>query len=211
MVGKTNVAGARLRSVIAVTYPEGSVCTCSDGTKTLKAKDTSGKALFNVPVGTWTVNCTNGSRTASKAVSITADGQSKSVTLSYWDGTIFDNGNQYSEITGGWTGVSNNKLVSSNGVPWVSNNPIPVKDYKNIHFIVDYYTFNGDGDNGWLGLYSTKTPSADDKSVAHLVIGSAGTYTIDVSSLTGSYFVRGNVSRWDSYYGTETVSKIWLT
>ena len=28
MVGKTNVAGARLFAVIAVTYPEGSICTC---------------------------------------------------------------------------------------------------------------------------------------------------------------------------------------
>ena len=83
MVGKTNVAGARLRAVIAVTYPAGSICTCSDGTKTMKAKDTSGKALFNVPVGEWTVSCTDGSRTTSKTVSITTEGQVESVTLSY--------------------------------------------------------------------------------------------------------------------------------
>ena len=72
MVGRTNAGGAgELRSVIAVTYPEGSVCTCSNGTKTLKAKDTSGKALFNVTVGEWTVSCTDGSETAIKTVSIT--------------------------------------------------------------------------------------------------------------------------------------------
>ena len=76
--------GEKLRSVIAVTYPEGSVCTCSNGTKILKAKDTSGKALFNVPsAGTWTVSCTDGTDTASKAVSITYEGQVESVTLSY--------------------------------------------------------------------------------------------------------------------------------
>ena len=83
MVGKTNVAGARLRAVIAVTYPEGSVCTCSNGTKTLKARDTSGKALFNVTVGEWTVTATDGDKTKSVTVSITTDGQSESVTLSY--------------------------------------------------------------------------------------------------------------------------------
>ena len=82
MVGKTNVAGARLRAVIAVTYPEGNICTCSNGTKTLKARDTNGKALFNVTVGEWTVSCTDGSRTKSASVSITADGQSESVALS---------------------------------------------------------------------------------------------------------------------------------
>ena len=83
MVGKTNVAGARLRAVIAVIYPAGSICTCSNGTKTLNARDTSGKALFNVPVGWWTVSCTDGSRTTSKTVSITTEGQIESVTLSY--------------------------------------------------------------------------------------------------------------------------------
>lgn len=73
----------KLFAVIAVTYPEGSVCTCSNGAKTLKAKDTSGKALFNVSVGEWTVTATDGSSTASQAVSITTEGQSESVTLLY--------------------------------------------------------------------------------------------------------------------------------
>ena len=84
MVGKTNVGSSgKLFAVIAVTYPEGSICTCSDGTKTMKAKDTSGKALFNVAVGEWTVTATDGSSTASHAISIKADGQIESVTLSY--------------------------------------------------------------------------------------------------------------------------------
>lgn len=75
--------GEKIRSIIAVTYPEGSICTCSNGTKTLKARDTSGKALFNVSTGTWTVSCTDGSETASETVSITAEGQVKAVELSY--------------------------------------------------------------------------------------------------------------------------------
>lgn len=198
--------GGKLLSIIGVTYPAGSICTC--GGK--KAKDTSGKALFNVKAGTYTVSCTDGSRTTSKTVSITTEGQVESVTLSYWDGTLFDNGNQYPEITGGWTGVSGNNLVSSHGTAWVSNQKISVKNFNTIHFTVVGYTFYGDGANGWLGLYDTNAPSDNNVSVAHLVIGSTGTYTIDVSRLTGSYYVRGNVSAWDQYWGTETVSKIWL-
>lgn len=81
MVGKTNVAGARLRAVIAVTYPEGSVCTCSDGTTTLTARDTSGNALFNVTVGEWTVSCTYGSKTDSKSVVIDTEGEVKYVSI----------------------------------------------------------------------------------------------------------------------------------
>lgn len=112
MVGKTNVAGARLRAVIAVTYPEGSVCTCSNGTKTMKAKDTSGKALFNVAVGEWTVSCTDGSRTRSTQVSITAEGQSKSVTLNY-ELVLFGNGTDNTSVTGGWAGQDNKVSISS--------------------------------------------------------------------------------------------------
>lgn len=61
----------RVFSIIAVTYPEGSLCTCSDGTTTLTARDTSGKALFNVPsAGTWTVTVVNGYETASKTIDV---------------------------------------------------------------------------------------------------------------------------------------------
>ena len=76
--------GGKLFAIIAVTYPSGSVCTCTNGTKTLKAKDTSGTALFNIPsAGTWIVSCTDGSETASDTVSITTAGQVKSIELSY--------------------------------------------------------------------------------------------------------------------------------
>ena len=75
-------SGAPL-SIIAVTYPAGSACTCTNGTKTLKAKDTSGRALFNVTVGEWEVICTDGIETDSKTVSIASTGQVKEIKLSY--------------------------------------------------------------------------------------------------------------------------------
>lgn len=96
-------------AVIGVTYPEGSTCTCSDGTKTLTAKGTSGRAIFNIPyAATWTVSCTNGTDTASQDVSITAEGQSESVALLY-ELYLFDNGEQYTDTTGGWGSNSENK------------------------------------------------------------------------------------------------------
>lgn len=95
--------GVRLFSVIGVTYPAGSVCTCAKGTKTYKAKNTSGLALFAVPeVGDWTVNCTDGTQTASTTVSITAEGQSATVKLAY-NLRLFDNGDECTGVTGGWT------------------------------------------------------------------------------------------------------------
>jgi len=71
-------------ATINITYPAGSTCTCSDGTTTLSAPDTSGTWACIVPnAGTWTVTSTSGKETDSKAVTITTDGQSTSVELSY--------------------------------------------------------------------------------------------------------------------------------
>lgn len=71
-------------ATINITYPTGSTCTCSDGTTTLSAPDTSGTWACIVPnAGTWTVTSTSGTETDSKAVTITTDGQSTSVELSY--------------------------------------------------------------------------------------------------------------------------------
>ena len=82
--GETITGTLALFAVISVTYPAGSVCTCTKGTKTYKAKNTSGLALFAVPeVGDWTVSCTDGTKTASKTVTISADGEAVSVELAY--------------------------------------------------------------------------------------------------------------------------------
>lgn len=83
ILGVSGTASGDIYAIIAVTYPEGSICTCSDGTTTLTARDTSGKALFNVTVGEWTVTATDGNKTVSDTVSITIEGQIESVSLSY--------------------------------------------------------------------------------------------------------------------------------
>lgn len=79
-----STAIAFFAATINITYPAGSTCTCSDGTTTLSAPDTSGTWACIVPnAGTWTVTSTSGTETDSKAVTITTDGQSTSVELSY--------------------------------------------------------------------------------------------------------------------------------
>jgi len=86
-------------AVISVTYPEGSVCTCANGNKVLKSKDTSGQTLFLIPEpGRWTVSCTDGIRTSQKSVEITTQYQSESVKLIYGL-LIVDNGESFYEWT----------------------------------------------------------------------------------------------------------------
>lgn len=94
---------AYFSATIAVTWPAGSTCTCANGSTVLTAPDTSGSYTFTVTnTGTWTVSCTNGTENASTTVSITADGQSANVKLAY-DLRLFDNGDECTDTTGGWT------------------------------------------------------------------------------------------------------------
>lgn len=104
-------------AVIGVTYPSGSVCTCTNGSKTLTAKDTTGEAMFIIPsAGTWTVTAVDGDKTASKAVEITAGGQVEAIELSYYL-TLFDHndGGDNTAVTGGWVfdGSGTGKIENS--------------------------------------------------------------------------------------------------
>ena len=83
----------KLFAAIGVTYPAGSTVTCTNGTKTLTAKNTSGQWVFAIPeTGTWTV--TAGAK--SKSVTISKEGQFESVELNTYyifkSGEGFKNG-----------------------------------------------------------------------------------------------------------------------
>lgn len=96
-------------ATINITYPTGSTCTCSDGTTTLSAPDTSGTWVCTVPnAGTWTVSSTDGDRSKSADVVITTDGQTESVTLLYIT-YLFKDGETYDSLTGGWQGTIDSK------------------------------------------------------------------------------------------------------
>lgn len=72
MIGLTNVGGGNVIAFISVTYPTGSTCTCTKGTKTLRAKGTTGTMVFKIPeAGTWTVSITDGTETVSEDVIVT--------------------------------------------------------------------------------------------------------------------------------------------
>lgn len=119
-------------AIISVTYPSGSTCTCTNGSMILTAKDTSGKALFVIPeAGTWTVKSVKGNNSASKTVSITAEGQVEAVTLSYGL-VLFDNGNQNTSVTGGWarTGYSLSGFNSSDTSLTTIGNALIVEAYR---------------------------------------------------------------------------------
>ena len=104
MIGSVNTGGgAKAFAFIVVTYPAGSVCTCTDGTKTLRAKNTTGSWVFEIPyAGTWTVSCTDGTYTAEENVLISAKGQSESLLLRYIL-YLYKNGDKCVAVTGDYS------------------------------------------------------------------------------------------------------------
>ena len=214
----------KMFAVIGVTYPAGSTCTCTNGTKTLKAKDTSGTAIFNVPsTGTWTVTATNGDKTASKSVSITAEGQTENVTLTYAYLSVFKEGTgavqtltklkqSASSISVGSTGISFSYSSSDNaGVMAVTTAAIDLSTHSTLHveakiteIITVYPTWQMH-----FGVFSQKTIENDPSVVALAYVkpkanSTRTEYTVDVSSLTSSGYV--------GLYGVGagTVYNIWL-
>ena len=205
-------------AVIGVTYPSGSVCTCTNGTLTLTAKGTGGKAIFVIPsAGTWTV----------KAVSITAEGQAATVTLVYWDGTIYDAGNEYTAQTGGWTCVvngsgtayatktSNQLFVSVNETSSTAYartaNKISLTGFTKIQATVSAQTHS----SSWGGnercklLVSANADLSDPVASAQPTTNAAQTLSLDIN-LTGTYYVGIKAAAGTASSVSMTVTKIKL-
>lgn len=84
-----SVTLAFFRSYIEVTYPVGATLTCSCDGETLTAPTATGSYTFEVhKAGTWLVKAVDGSLTTQTNVSITASGERKSVTISFFTATI---------------------------------------------------------------------------------------------------------------------------
>lgn len=118
MLGLSKVAsGKRAFAYIRVTYPEGSTCTCTLGTKVLTAPNTSGLYVFLIPeAGTWTVRCWDGEtwessgHSKSTEVAIVSQYQLENVGLTY-ELLLYNYGDENTSVTGGW--IQSNKVAQS--------------------------------------------------------------------------------------------------
>ena len=186
-----STAIAFFAATINITYPAGSTCTCSDGTTTLSAPDTSGTWACIVPnAGTWTVSATDGDKSKSADVVITTDGQTESVTLLYIT-HLFNNGDTCDAITGGWgTGATSAGSASISGqqISIAANaqknfscgpkNKIDVSEYKALSVTVDSIG------NGSLSVYLYATSISN--PAAKVTTSTTGTVSLDISSVSGA-------------------------
>lgn len=190
-------------ATINITYPAGSTCTCSDGTTTLSAPDTSGTWACIVPnAGTWTVTSTSGKETDSKTVTITTDGQSISVELSY--ALFLFKPNAPSDIIAGEWEMPGNSTVTAEAELVVKsvnnyngNRDISARTKGQID-LTEYSTLQATckasgGSDTKLEVYSGSSV------VASAAIGtSLTTVTVDISALSGLHSI-GFVGRHTAY------------
>lgn len=190
-------------ATINITYPAGSTCTATDGTTTLTAPDTSGTWACIVPnAGTWTVTSTSGAETDSKAITITTDGQSISVELSY--ALFLFKPNAPSDIIAGEWEMPTNSTVTAEAeltVKSVNNfngDRIISARTKGQIDLTEYSTLQATckasgGSNTKLEVYSGSS------TVASTAIGTdLTTVTVDISALSGLHSI-GFVGRHTPY------------
>lgn len=222
MVGITNSSGiGKIYAIIGVTYPSGSTCTCTNGSKTLTAKNTSGKAIFVIPsAGTWTVTAVKGSKSKSKAVSITAEGQVETVELTY-EFYVFESGSGLTSgySVEGWGGTVSNSDISwagsstSGGISIYIKPAVPLTSYTKLCFDFEC-SDNWGGDYGMGFGIGTDAASASmitntnwTAKVTSTARGKIARNTVqcDISALTDSEYIKVVGS-----YSAGKIYNIWL-
>ena len=208
-------SGTSFSATISITYPAGSTCTVSNYKKTWTAPNTSGSWTFKAhEVGYYTVKAVSGSKSKEKEVLITAEGQVVTVTLAYIL-ELYDSGNQYADITGGWAlksngdTIDNSKFASDhvvisplypNSIVLATKNKINLTNISVLKIMAHGY-LTGDSTtyaSGFFGISANQTPysdgwgSASSDWVAKTNLAKTdayAVYTLDVSSISGSYYV----------------------
>lgn len=215
--------GGKIFAAIGVTYPEDSVCTCTNGTKTMEAGNTNGQWVFAIPeAGEWTVTSTDGINEKSQSVSITKEGQFESMALSY-QLILFDGGDN-TTVTGGWKADGHGGPTAVVGTTVGLNINASGKAYEGKSFIVA--TKNTIDMSGYTKLCATITNLSATEGKVRVVSeinsnatakasvdAKLGTVEVDISSLNS-----GKVGLWiiitanayGVFSGSISASKIWL-
>ncbi len=126
-----------------------------------------------------------------------------------WDGTLFYNGNQYTDITGGWTGANSyspnlSATLYSGTITISTASAVDLSGFSTLKFMG-----SGNGANSG-GAYSAKCKIFNESGgeVASLDFQNNGTYAVSVAALSGKHYVRfiAQGSRGNNL----NISKVWL-
>lgn len=145
-----------------------------------------------------------------------ASGWLKFATI--WDGTLLSGSNQYTAITGGWGRNANNAGSDNNGWAMYAKNAIDVSGFSKLNikanfpdcvfYKVGLVSKSGGvtqyGDSSWVASSQYYTPDGhySDKDID---------VNIDVSSLSGKYYVNVMAFRYGVEYKIDNVSYVKLS
>ena len=126
-----------------------------------------------------------------------------------WDGTLFYNGDQYTDVTGGWTGADSyspnlTATLMSGTITISTANAVDLSRFSTLKFIG-----SGNGANSG-GAYSAKCKIFNESGaeVASLDFQNNNTYAMSVAALSGKHYVRFTAS--GSLGNNLNISKVWL-
>ena len=126
-----------------------------------------------------------------------------------WSGTLFYNGDQYTDITGGWTGADSyspnlTATLMSGTITISTANAVDLGGFSTLKFMG-----SGNGANSG-GAYSAKCKIANESGVevASLDFQNNGTYAVSVAALSGKHYVRFVAT--GSRGNNLDISKVWL-
>lgn len=126
-----------------------------------------------------------------------------------WSGTLFYNGDQYTDITGGWTGADsyspNLRATLYSGTITVSTaSAVDLSGFSTLKFMG-----SGNGANSG-GSYSAKCKIVNESGVevASVDFQSNGTYAVSVAALSGKHYVRFVAA--GSRGNNLNISKVWF-
>ena len=210
-----SVSIAYFSATINITYPANSNCVVTNSSGTTVASDTntgSSTKTWTATVGatgtyTVTATATDGSgKSKSTTVSITADGQSKSVTLTY-ETYYYNKGDKCTSVTGGWSKNGSGGSLTFNTASMTLNanqwgtpidastvNKVSLANIKTLYFSVKSATSYGAQGYPRIGVATTSLPNSLEPSqwVTSITLSASSafqTISIDVSSLTDSYYI----------------------
>lgn len=128
---------------------------------------------------------------------------------SAWDGTLFYNGNQYTNVTGGWTGADSyspnlSATLYSGTITISTASAVDLSGFSTLKFMG-----SGNGANSG-GAYSAKCKIVNESGVevASLDFQNNGTYAVSVAALSGKHYVRFVAA--GSRGNNLDISKVWL-
>ena len=126
-----------------------------------------------------------------------------------WDGYYFRDGEQYTDITGGWGTWSNGATIGDTiavtNAGASTNNKVDLTNVNKLWFDSP----NGNNGYGFGYLCATIEKNATQNSIKASVQVKAGRGSLDVSSLSGSYYISLYAAGTDSIAAYADVSAVW--